>query len=400
MNLTEARYLLLAVAAIPFIYYLMALFSSVRFFQVARKLTIRNSSYTPPVSCLKPVKGLDPEAYENFASYCRQDYPDYEIVFCVDQSDPAFAVIEKLIRDFPGRRIRVLFGPGHQAINDKVARLTRLVNEAQHEVVVINDADVRVAPDYLRTVVAPLADPSVGGTTCFYASIHENTLPEKLQSVGMISDFFPGILVAWRLDGVKFALGQTIATTRTRLTGFGGYQALENRPADDLLVGRFIAAQGCEMRFLPYVLETVSDFQSFHDLIHKRLRWMTEMRFMRPRGHFGLIFTQGLAWSLIAVAAHPSAAMALAYFGTYLALRAAMAVTVGSWGLKQKGIWKKLPLIPCWDAMALFVWLASFARRSMHWRGADYHIRKGTLVPTAPPPTEKQSSQPYPRHEH
>jgi ceramide glucosyltransferase len=378
----------------------MALFSSVRFFQIARKLTIRNSSYTPPLSCLKPVKGLDPEAYENFASYCRQDYPDYEIVFCVDQTDPAFPVVEKLIRDFPGRRIRVLCGPGHEAINDKVARLTRLVNEAQHEVVVISDADVRIAPDYLRTVVAPLSDPSVGGTTCFYASIHERTLPEKLQSIGMLSDFFPGILVAWRLDGVKFALGQTIATTRTRLAGFGGYQALENRPADDLLVGRFIAAQGCEMRFLPYVLQTVSDFQSFRDLIHKRLRWMTEMRFMRPWGHFGLIFTQGLAGSLIAVAAHPSAAIALAYFGTYFTLRAAMAVTLGSWGLNQESIWKKLPLIPCWDAMALLVWLASFARRSMRWRGADYFIRKGRLVPTAPPPAEKQSGQPYPHHEH
>lgn len=387
--MTLALYLLLALAAIPFIYYLLALYSTVRFFQVARKLAIRNSSYTPPLSCLKPVKGLDPEAYENFASYCRQDYPDFEILFCVDQTDPAFPVIEKLIRDFPGRRIRVLFGPGHEAINDKVARLTRLVNEAQHEVVVINDADVRVAPDYFRTVVAPLSDPNVGGTTCFYASIHEKTLPEKLQSIGMISDFFLGILVAWRLDGVKFALGQTIATTRTRLAGFGGYQALESCPADDLLVGRLIAKQGCEMRFIPYVLQTVSDFESLRDLTHKRLRWMTEMRFTRPWGHLGLIFTQGLAWSLIAVVAHPSAKIALAYLGTYLALRAAMAITLGSWGLRQKGVWKKLPLIPLWDAMALMIWLASFARSSMRWRGADYYIRKGLLVPVVRPSAGK-----------
>ena len=387
--MTVALYLLLVFAAIPFIYYLLAICSVVSFFRLARRLSIFNPTYTPPLSCLKPVKGLDPEAYENFASYCRQDYPDYEIVFCVDQADPAFPVIEKLIRDFPDRRIRVLFGPGHEAINDKVARLTRLVDEAQHEVVVINDADVRVAPNYFRTVVAPLADPRVGGTTCFYASIHERTLPEKLQSIGMLSDFFPGILVAWRLDGVKFALGQTIATTRTRLAGFGGYQSLESRPADDLLVGRLIADQGCEMRFLPYVLQTVSDFQSIRDLIHKRLRWMTEMRFMRPWGHFGLIFTQGLAWSLIAVVAHPSVAIAVAYLGTYFTLRSAMALTLGSWGLKQKGLWKKLPLIPCWDGMAFLIWLASFARRSMRWRGADYYIRKGVLVPAAPPSAEK-----------
>jgi ceramide glucosyltransferase len=389
MNLTVAPYLILVLAAIPFIYSFLALYSAVRFFRQARKRVIPDSTFTPPLSCLKPVKGLDPEAYENFASFCRQDYPDYEIVFCIDRRDPALPVIEKLIRDFPERRIRMLFGPGHEAINDKVARLTRLVKEARHEFVVISDADVRVAPDYLRTVVAPLADPEVGGTTCFYASIHENTFPEKLQSISMLSDFFPTILVAWRLDGVKFALGQTIATTRARLAGFGGYQSLESRPADDLLVGRLIAEQGCEMRFLPYVLKTVPDFRSVRDFAHKRLRWMTEMRFMRPWGHFGLIFTQGLAWSLLAIAAYPSALTAFTYLGTYFVLRSAMTIVLGSWGLQQKGVWKKLHLIPCWDATALLIWLISFARSSMRWRGAEYYIRNGTLVPAVPPSLEK-----------
>ena len=152
------------------------------------------------------------------------------------------------MRDFPERPIRVLFGSGRIATNDKVAKLARMAGEAAHEYVVISDSDVRVEPDYLRSVVAPLADPKIGAVTCFYVPEEEQTLAGSLQSMGMYSDFYAGILVAWKLDGVKFALGPTIATTRSRLAEFGGYESLENRPADDLLVGRLIAEQGHEVR--------------------------------------------------------------------------------------------------------------------------------------------------------
>ena len=285
-------YAFFLIAAIPFIYYLIAIYSTWRFFRVSSRQGCGRSSFTPPVSILKPVRGLDPDAYENFASFCRQDYPEYEIVFCVgDRTDPVLPVIEKVMRDFPECKIRVLFGSGRVATNDKVAKLARLTNEAQYEYLVINDSDVRAEPGYLRTVVAPLADPKVGAVTCFYAPTEEKTLVQHLQSVGMLSDFYAGILVAWQLDGVKFALGPTIATTRARLAGFGGYQAIENRPADDLLVGRLIAEQGYEVKLLPYSVLTVADYDSLRDLFNKRLRWIVVMRHMRPWGHLGLIFT-------------------------------------------------------------------------------------------------------------
>ena len=372
----------LGIASIPFIYYLIALYSTWRFFRLSALRNAPNRSFTPPVSNVKPIRGLDPDAYENFASFCRQDYPDYELLFCVgDRDDPVLPVIEKLARDFPERPIRVLFGSGRDASNDKVAKLARLVSEARHEVVVVNDSDVRVEPDYLRTVVAPLADPKVGAVTCFYVPTDEKTLAENLQSMGMFSDFYAGILVAWQLDGVKFALGPTIATTRTRLAEFGGYQALENRPADDLLVGRLIADQGYEVELLPYTVQAVADYQSMRDLIHKRMRWIVVMRHMRPWGHLGLLLTQGLPWSLAAIAVHPSAAVALGFLGTYMGLRLAMTWMIGVRGLKQRGLWKKMPLIAAWDAVAFCIWLASFARRSIRWRGSDYHIRDGMLVP-------------------
>jgi ceramide glucosyltransferase len=382
-------YIFLGVAAIPFIYYFLALYSSWRFFRQARKW-IQPSDFTPPISNLKPIRGLDAEAYENFASYCNQDYPDYELLFGIGDGDEAVAeVIERLKREFPQRRIRVVHVSGHTAPNDKVVKLARLVSEAQNEVLVINDSDVRVRPDYLRSVVAPLRNPKVGAVTCLYVSTQEHSFLQRLQSIGMICDFYPGILVAWELDGVKFAFGQTIVTTRTHLAGFGGYTAIENRPADDLLVGRLVAEQGFEVELLPYAVETVADFKSLREFFFKRLRWMTVMRHMRPWGHLGLIFTQGLAWSVAAVAIHPTPRVALLYLGGYLCMRIAMTWLIGVWGMKQRGIWKKMALVPVWDAWALLIWLLSFGRRSIRWRDIDYRIREGMLVPIARPAAQK-----------
>ncbi len=374
----------LLVAAIPFIYYFIAIYSSWRYFRQTTAVSAPDGSFTPPVSILKPIRGLDPDAGENLASFCRLDYPEYEVVFCVDADDAAvLAVLARLTADFPKCDIRVLYGSGRVATNDKVAKLARLVNDATHEVVVISDSDVRVRPDYLRHVVAPLRNPRVGAVTPFYVPTELTTLTDHLQSVGMMSDFYAGVLVAWQLDGVKFALGPTIATTRARLHGFGGYPELENRPADDLLVGRLIAEQGFEVVLLRYAIETVCDYGSIGDLLHKRLRWIVVMRHMRPWGHFGLLLTQGLPWSLAAVAVHPSAAVAIGYLGGYFTLRIAITWISGIHGLHQRGLWKQMPLIPVWDGVAFAIWLTSFGRNSIRWRGADYHIRDGRLVPVA-----------------
>ena len=378
MHLTLV-YLFLGLANLPFIYYLLAIYSSRRFFS---QREIEPSSFTPPLSILKPVRGLDPDAYKNFASFCDQDYPEYEIVFCLGaDDDPAVPIIESLRRNFPRQRIRVLFGSGRVAANDKVAKLVRLANEAAYEHLVINDSDVRVGRDYLRKIVAPLSDPKIGAVTCLYVSTGDRTFIDTLQTVGMLSDFYAGLLVARELDGVKFALGPTIATTRTRLAAFGGYEAIENRPGDDLLVGQLIAEQGYEVELSRYVVETVSDYQSMKELLHKRMRWLVVMRHMRPLGHLGLLFTQGLPWSIAAVAIHPTRPVAAFFLGGYFVLRTVMSWVIGVRGLKQKSLDTKV--VVAWDAFAFVMWVASFCRNSIRWRGGDYHIRNGELVPAA-----------------
>jgi len=375
------EYVILFAAAIPFVFYILAIYSSGRYFSQSRNRLAGKPDFTPPVSILKPVRGLDPEAYENFASFCRQDYPEYELIFCVtDQSDPAAPVIQKLMRDFPERKIRLLYSAGHTAINDKVAKLRLMEHDAQFEHLVINDSDVRVEPGYLRRVVEPLRDPRVGGVTCFYVSPRERSFVEKLQTIGMISDFYAGVLVAWQLDGIQFALGPTMVSTKRHVRQFGGFQVLENRPADDLLFGRLIAEQGVEVVLLPYAVETTPDFQGMGELLSKRVRWMTVMRAMRPWGHFGLLFTWGLPWTTLAVALHSTAGIAAAYWGSYLVCRMAITWLIGIHGLKQAGLWGKMLLIPLWDAVAFLVWLTSFTRTTIRWRGVDYRLRNGQFV--------------------
>ena len=225
----------------------------------------------------------------------------------IKDDEAILPVVEKLQREFPRHHIRVLFGSGRVATNDKVAKLARLVSEARHEVLVISDSDVRVASRLSARRGRSAADPKVGAATCFYVPTGVETFAENLQSIGMMSDFYAGILVAWQLDGVKFTLGPSIVTTRAGSPRFGGYAAIENRPADDLLVGRLIAEQGYEVALLRYCVSTVADFGSIGDLLHKRMRWIVVMRHMRPWGHLGLLLTQGLPWSLLAVAVHPTA---------------------------------------------------------------------------------------------
>jgi ceramide glucosyltransferase len=370
---------LLGLAAIPFIYYLLALFSASKYFAEEIPSRTAQPEFLPPVSCFKAIRGLDEDAYENFASFCRQDYPEYEILFCVDEDDPTLPILKRLMQEFPKTKIRLIYGPDHEAINDKVARLDRLSKEARYDVWVLTDGDVRVEPNYLRTVVAPMRDPKVGGVTCFYYGTRETKFIEKLQELGMMCDFFPGILVAWLLDGVKFGFGQTIVTSRAHVQGFGGFKAIESRPADDLLTCRLVAEQGYEIKLLPYVVRTTPDFRSMKDLLLKRTRWMTVMRHVRPWGHLGLIFTFGLPWSLLAIALAPSLIIAAVYFGGYLFFRICMTWLVGIHGLKQPGLWPKMWMIPIWDAAAFLIWLASFTRRTIRWRGVDYILRDGML---------------------
>src|SRR5207253_6740523 len=210
----------LVLAAAPLAYYLLSLYCVIGYFRELRKSPPLKSSYLPPVSILKPVRGVDREAYENFASYCRLDYPEYEIIFAVaDPDDPAVPVIERLQANFPACSIRLIKGAERIGTNSKVNSLCRLVQEAKYNLMVMSDSDVRVDPDYLKVVAPPFADPQVGAVTGFYRCMTAGSVAADLDALGMYLDSAPGALVARRLEGkMQFAFGWTMATTKKHLS--------------------------------------------------------------------------------------------------------------------------------------------------------------------------------------
>jgi ceramide glucosyltransferase len=370
----------LLLAAAPLAYYIAATFAAWRFFGRERARELRN--YAPPVSVLKPVRGVDFATYENYSSFCHQDYPDYEILFAVNEAtDAAVPLIHRLIAEFPGRQIRLLVGAESLGANRKVNKLARLSREAQHEILVLTDGDVFVGPNYLREVVAPFVDESTGAVTSFYRGIAEHNLGAELEAIGASSDFFAGVLMAEWTEGINFALGASIVTTKRWLSKIGGFESLAGMLADDYELGLRIAGAGGRVLLSREPVWTTYPAQTPKSFWEHQLRWARTVRLCRPLSYFGLIFTLGLPWSLLAALVAPTKWVAAAYLLAYVALRHVMAWTVGVWGVGDDVLRHKLWLVPLRDALYSAVWLASFASNRITWGGEQYTMQKGRMVP-------------------
>jgi ceramide glucosyltransferase len=378
-TLTRDALLLLALAS--FAYYLVAIVAALWFFR-RHDAAALSSEFTPPISILKPIYGLDRETYQNYASLCAQDYPDYEILLCVsDELDPAIPVIAKLARDFPQRRINLLIGSEPLGVSDKVNKLCRMAREARHEILAVSDSDVRVEPDYLRAIAAPFRDPAVGAVTCLYRGVTDGSLAANLEAIGNSTDFTAGVLVAWLFAPVNFTLGATMATTKTRLAEIGGFESLVDHFSDDYELGNRIAARDHRVELSTFPVSIVYPQQTLADAFRHQLRWNVSIRFSRPAGHLGLIFTQALPLALLAAIVAPSAAWAISLLVGYLLLRGTSAWVVGVYGMRDAGVRRHMELLPLRDAFAFIVWVASFFPQRIHWRGREFYVRDKRLVP-------------------
>jgi ceramide glucosyltransferase len=370
---------LLVLAAVPLAYYVTATIAAWRFFRGVRSATL--PSYSPSVSLLKTVHGLDFGSYENFAGFCRQNYPEYEILFAVNnESDPAVPLVRRIISEFPGRRIRLISGAEQVGANRKVNNLIALAREAQHEILVLTDGDVRVDVNYLRAVVAPFADPATGAVTSFYRAIAEKNLAAELEAIGAASDFFAGVLVAEWMEGMTFALGASIVTTKHWLAKIGGFESIANMLADDYELGYRIAKAGGRIRLSRELVWTMYPAQTARSFWEHQVRWARTVRLSRPLSYVGLIFTHGLPWTIVAALIAPASWIAGAYLLAYLALRLVMAWTVGVWGVRDDVLRKRLWLVPVRDAIHFVVWIASFASNRIIWRGEEYIMQKRQMV--------------------
>ena len=382
MRVLLLRDAILVLAIGPLAYYAVTLWVGVGYFARRKRESPARSGHTPPASILKPVRGLDPEPYENFASFCRLDYPEYEILFCVsDADDPVVQVIERLQRDFPHRKIRLLVGAAEMGASSKVNKMCRLTGEANYELLVISDSDVRVGPGYLHDVTAPFADPSVGAVTAFFRSTIAGGFGATLDAAGSAVEFAASALLAQRMEGLRFTLGATMATTKERLAEIGGFESLVNHYVDDFELGNRIAGHGHRVEFartpvcLVYPRETLAEF------LQHELRWTIGLRNVRPAGHAAMIFTFGLPWTVLAAVVAPTTALAAAYVSTYLALRFAVYLTLGVWGLRDDVVRRNWWLAPLRDAANFFVWVASFFSNHIRWRGLEFQVREGLLIP-------------------
>ena len=382
MAVEAVRYALFALGFAPLAYYLVSIFAAGRFFGRRGDLPAESPSFTPPVSIVKPIYGLDRETYENYASFCAQDYPEYEILFCVsDEADPAVAVIHKIIQDFPDRAIRLLIGSEPLGVSDKVNKLCRMAREAKHETLIVSDSDVRVDVDYLREVVAPFQDARVGGATCLYRGLTDNSLAADLEAIGNSTDFAAGVLIAWLFSEVNFMLGATMAVRKTVLAEIGGFESMVDYFSDDYELGNRIATNGHRVALIPHPVAIVYPRQALRDAFHHQLRWNLSIRFSRPAGHLGLIFTQSLPLAILAAICAPSIGWAVGVLAAYIILRRISAWKIGVAGMKDANLRNKMELLLLRDAFAFVVWVTSFFPRQVLWRGKEFQVRDKRLVP-------------------
>jgi ceramide glucosyltransferase len=325
----------------------------------------------PPVSILKPVRGLDFEARENFISHLEQDYPDFEVLFGVtDADEPAVPLIRELQRTYGSSRVRLVIAP-HEALNPKAGLLDALAQRARHDVLVLTDSDVRLPPDGVARAVAPLADPAVGLVTLLYRGDRVLSLAAAFEALGMEAEFLPGALVGKQILKRPFALGPGNAVRRDALEAIGGFGAVAGYLADDYQLGFQIGATGRRVEIGNVVISAVLGPTSLRTWWRREVRWARTIRMNRRKHYPGLQVT----WST------PTALFAAVIFGWWPALVASLALRwfVGwqmtGW-MGDRALRRWLWLLPLRDLLTPLIWGAGLIGQQVSWRGRTFRVAK------------------------
>ena len=363
------------IAAVAMIYTVIA-WIAVRLIRRASPMKL---SSLPPVTVLKPLCGAEYELYEALRSFCEQRYSRFQIVFGVrDAEDPAVAVVHRLQREYPGLDLQLAIDPTQRGSSRKVSNLMNMMPLARHDLFVIADSDVRVAPDYLSRVVAPLQDPSVGIVTCPYRGRPRPGFWSLLGSMFVNEWFMPSARVAALFGSRSFAFGATIALRREVLAGIGGFAAIANQLADDYRLGELTRRMGLKTVLSEVIVETCVDERSFADLVRHELRWLRTIRIVQPAGY---------AFSFISFGV-PTAAVGCLLAGGADATLAMLAITAAARLMLHFAVCRT-PL-PVWrigvvvlnDALGFALWCWGFTARRVQWRQVRYHVaRDGSAHP-------------------
>jgi ceramide glucosyltransferase len=349
------------------VYSILSIIAALRYIAV-RPPALTNSQ---PISILKPLAGMDEGLEENLRSFFFQDYLDFEILFAVRQeSDPAVGVVRKFQAEFPSVRSQLLIVGEPPYANAKVWSLDHMLRAARHELLVMSDSDIRVTPDLLRVIAAEFQDPKLGVATCPYRAVPGRSLWSKLEATGMNTDFWAGALTARMLEGVKFAVGPTIAARKRAIAKIGGFERVNEYLAEDFVIGQFADQAGEKVILSSYVIEHRIGTSDFAKNISHRLRWVRSTRRSRPAGYVGQLFTMPFALALILLLVKPA----------WWPLAAAAIITrwTAAYVVSRRVLRARIPwhLLPLEDTLTFCFWIAGFFGNTIDWRGRNYRLLK------------------------
>lgn len=364
-------------------YFIFSILVSRRFFSAPSPASSINFA---PVSIMIPLCGADFKAYENYASICRQQYPEFQIVFGVrDVQDSSVNLVRQLQTDFPQIPIDLVVSANEIGPNPKVNNLNNMMPHARHNIIVLLDSDIRLGPDFLRTVIAELAQNPGGAVTCLYRAGEAPGIPSTLEAIGISAEFAPGVLVANAGGGISFAFGAAIAIGKETFEAIGGFPAIAAYLADDYMIGNLVRKAGLPVGLSLYVVETVLSRLTIGEFFWHQVRWSRGIRACNPWGHTGSIITNGTVLGLLYLISSGFSAFGWALFLAVMVMRFALAWVVGIRGMKDEILRRNLHLLPLRDLFSFLIWFAALFGKTVEWRGKRFRLDKsGTMVPENP----------------
>lgn len=364
------------------IFTLLALIGLVRFRAGRERAGQRD--FCPAVSLFKPLHGAEPNLEAHLETFFRQDYPAFEILFCArTAADAGIEIARRVAQRHPEIATRFLFTGEETYINAKVSSMERMAAAARHDIWIISDSDVRVTPDYVRAVAAPFASDQVGAVTCLYRGAADGSVWSQLEAAGMSVEMTAGVVTANLLEGMKFALGPTMAVRRRCVERMGGFGVLGPYCSDDFLLGEKVAEQGETVVLSQHVIDHIILNLSFTASVQHQVRWMKSTRFSRPLGHLGTALTFSVPFGLLAwltgMAMHRPA-LGLALLAYSVAQRMILAAAMAIFGVEERHPLRAVALYPVRDLLGFGCWAASYADSTILWRGTRYRLSRGGLM--------------------
>jgi ceramide glucosyltransferase len=362
-------------------YSLITLACTRKFFNRTSPATLR-PHVEAGVTILKPVKGMDAGSYENFASFCMQEYggPVQLLFAAAAADDPVIPVIRHLIETHPDHDITLTINPAIHGPNYKVSNLINVFPRAKHDIIIVCDSDIRVPPDYLTSVISHFADPQIGLVTSPYRTSNVHNMATAVEATGFTTEMIPNVMVALQLEGLSFALGASMAVRRESLASIGGFETLSDYLADDYQLGNKIHRAGWHIALDGCFVESIMKTENLKTVLSRQLRWARTMRVSRPGGYLASGITLPFPAGMLAMFVAPSTLTGLSALCFLYAIRLGICTYTSRQLVRDRLLPRWLWLIPLRDMLAFFCWALSFLGNHVEWRGTRFRLKPGGKI--------------------